>query len=264
MRVCVLGSGSGGNCTYVASGQTAILIDAGLSGRATQQRLSEIGVDLDAIQAVCVTHEHSDHTSGLGVLHRGGQVKLYANSGTLSGLEARMADKKLSWQIFSTGAPFQVGDLTISPFTVPHDAYDPVGFVISHGQIKAGVVTDMGMVTGLIRERLRACNVLVVESNHDEVMLKAADRPWHLKQRIIGRQGHLSNQHAAELLSEIAGPHLKAVFLAHLSGECNKPELALKTVTDVLAKGGHPHVKVMIAPPDRISEIWEGNEDRGA
>jgi phosphoribosyl 1,2-cyclic phosphodiesterase len=132
-----------------------------------------------------------------------------------------------------------------------------VGFIIRCDETRVGVVTDMGMVTGLIRERLRACNVLVVESNHDEQMLKEADRPWHLKQRISGRQGHLSNQHAAELLTEIAGPHLKAVFLAHLSSECNSPELALRTVTAALTASGHSHVRVVVAPSDRVSELWE-------
>lgn len=257
MRVCVLGSGSGGNCTYVASPGTGILVDAGLSGRATAQRLAEFGVSLDSVCAICVTHEHSDHTSGLAVLNKGGRIKLYANSGTIEGIEVRETEKKLPWNVFSTGAAFQIGDLTLNPFTVPHDAYDPVGFVISDGDIRVGVVTDMGMVTGLIRERLRVCNALVIESNHDEQMLKNADRPWHLKQRIIGRQGHLSNQHAAELLADIGGPHLKAVFLAHLSGECNQPELARKTVADALAKAGHPHVRVIVAPPDRVSEVWE-------
>jgi phosphoribosyl 1,2-cyclic phosphodiesterase len=257
MRVCVLGSGSGGNCTYVASETTAVLIDAGLSGRATGLRLAECGASVESIHAICVTHEHSDHTSGLAVLHRGGKVKLYANSGTIEGIDARVGnDKKLQWNIFSTGANFQIGDLSIDPFSVPHDAYDPVGFVIRCGEIRVGVVTDMGMVTGLIRERLRACNVLVIESNHDEQMLKDADRPWHLKQRISGRQGHLSNQHAAELLTEIAGPHLKAVFLAHLSSECNSPELALRTVSDALKNKGHLHVRVVVAPSDRVSDIW--------
>jgi len=242
----------------VASETTAILIDAGLSGRATGLRLADCGVSAESIQAICVTHEHSDHTSGLAVLHGGGRVKLYANHATVEGIEARVGvDKKLQWNIFSTGANFQIGDLSIDPFSVPHDAYDPVGFIIRCDQTRVGVVTDMGMVTGLIRERLRACNVLVIESNHDEQMLKEADRPWHLKQRISGRQGHLSNQHAADLLIEIAGPHLKAVFLAHLSSECNSPALALKTVSDALNKNGHAHVRLMIAPPDRVSELWQ-------
>ncbi len=259
MRVCVLGSGSGGNCTYVASETTAILIDAGLSGRATGLRLAECGTTVDFIHAICVTHEHSDHTSGLAVLHRGGKVKLYANYATMEGVQARVGlEKKLQWNVFSTGANFKIGDLSIDPFSVPHDAYDPVGFIIQSGETRVGVVTDMGMVTGLIRERLRVCNVLVVESNHDEQMLKDADRPWHLKQRISGRQGHLSNQHAAQLLTEIAGPHLKAVFLAHLSSECNAPELALRTVADALKNAGHSQVRVMVAPPDRVSELWQG------
>ena len=162
MRVCVLGSGSGGNCTYVASSQTSILVDAGLSGRATGVRLAEIGVSLESIQAICVTHEHSDHTAGLAVLHRAGKVALYGNSGPIEGLESKPGVKKLAWNVFSAGASFQIGDLTINPFTVPHDAYDPVGFIISQGDVRVGVVTDMGMVTGLIRERLRICSALVV------------------------------------------------------------------------------------------------------
>lgn len=259
MRVCVLGSGSGGNCTYVASDTTAILIDAGLSGRATGLRLAECHASLQSIAAICVTHEHSDHTSGLAVLHRGGQVKLYANHATVEGIEARAGnERKLQWNIFSTGSNFKIGDFSIDPFSVPHDAYDPVGFIIRYGDTRVGVVTDMGVVTGLIRERLRACNVLVIESNHDEQMLKEADRPWHLKQRISGRQGHLSNQHASELVAGIAGPHLKAVFLAHLSSECNSPGLALRTVSEALRIQGYGHVRVMVAPPDRVSEIWEG------
>ncbi len=258
MRVCVLGSGSSGNCTYVASETTAILIDAGLSGRATGLRLVECGASVESIHAICVTHEHSDHTAGLAVLHRSGQVKLFANHATIEGFEARVGtDKKLHWNIFSTGSNFQIGDLSIDPFSVPHDAYDPVGFIIRCGETQVGVVTDMGMVTGLIRERLRACNILVVESNHDEQMLKDADRPWHLKQRISGRQGHLSNQHAVELLVEIAGPHLKAVFLAHLSSDCNSPELALQTMAAALGKSGHSHVRIMVASADHVSELWQ-------
>ncbi len=258
MRVCVLGSSSSGNCTYVASDQTAILIDAGLSGRETGKRLMDIGVAADAITAVCLTHEHGDHTAGLAALQKSSRVKLFANSGTIEGVTLKPGSGTLEWNIFSNGSPFRVGDLDIEPFSVPHDAYDPVGFVIRCGPLCGGVVTDMGMVTGLIRERLRRCNVLVIESNHDERLLTEANRPWHLKQRIRGRQGHLSNEHAAQLITEIGGPHLQRVFLAHLSGECNRPELALKTVTDALKAQGMTHVTVSIAPPDKVSDVWTG------
>lgn len=258
LRLCVLASGSSGNCTYVGTETTGLLIDAGLSGRETARRLGEIGVPLDSIRAICVTHEHTDHTSGLAVLHGGGRVALYANSGTVEGLQARGAGEGLKWNLFSTGSAFQVGDLTLEPFSVPHDAYDPVGYIIGTADRRVGVVTDMGMVTGLIRERLRRCHAIVVESNHDERLLKECDRPWRLKQRIYGRQGHLSNGHAAALIAEIAGEALAVAYLAHLSKDCNRPELALKAVGDLLAERGIGHVSVRVAPPDRISEVWEG------
>lgn len=254
--MCVLASSSGGNCTYVASERTAILVDAGLSRREIVKRLGGIGVDIAAIHAVCVTHEHSDHTAGLAALQKDGRIQLYANSGTIDGIEARAGRGALTWNVFATGSSFMVGDLVVEPFSVPHDAYDPVGFVIGDAETRIGVVTDMGVVTGLIRERLRRCHVVVLESNHDAQLLKDAKRPWHLKQRILGRQGHLSNEHAAELVAEIAGEELCAVYLAHLSEECNRPELALRAVTQALHRKGKDHVAVRIALPDTVSEVW--------
>jgi len=258
LRLCVLGSSSAGNCTYVGSETTGLLVDAGLSGRETVRRLGEIGVAVESIRAICLTHEHTDHTSGLGALHKGGRVELYANSGTIEGLQARGASEALAWKVFSNGSPFQVGDLTIEPFSVPHDAYDPVGFIIGCEGRRVGVVTDMGMVTGLIRERLRHCVAVVVEANHDERLLKDADRPWRLKQRIAGRQGHLSNANAAELIAEIAGETLAVAYLAHLSQDCNRPDIALKAVETALQQRGISRVSVRLAPPDRVSELWVG------
>lgn len=258
LRVCVLGSSSGGNCTYVASGRTAILIDAGFSGRETVRRLGLIGVDASAISAICVTHEHGDHTAGLAALHRGGKVPLFANSGTIQGVAAKGGADRLAWNVFSAGSPFEIGDLRVEPFSVPHDAYDPVGFVVACEDCRVGVVTDMGMVTGLIRERLRPCNAIVIEANHDELLLKNADRPWHLKQRIFSRQGHLSNEHAADVIADIAGPHLSAVFLAHLSDQCNRPELAVSAVDEALKKKGITHVAVKLTAKDKVSDVWEG------
>jgi phosphoribosyl 1,2-cyclic phosphodiesterase len=256
LRVCVLASGSSGNCTYIGSDNTAILIDAGLSGKETERRLGDIGVSPESIRGICLSHEHNDHTSGLRVLHRRYEIPLFANAGTV---EAVSRDPKLSelpWQVFTTGSSFTLGDLSVEPFSVAHDAYEPVGFVVRCGAARAGVVTDMGVVTTLVRERLKECQVVIVEANHDEDMLQSAERPWSLKQRIAGRQGHLSNRHAAEMLAAIAGPKLSHVFLAHLSADCNREDLAVQTTRETLGRTGNEHVKVSCAYPDRVSEIW--------
>lgn len=258
LRACVLGSGSSGNCTYIGSGGTSILIDAGLSGRETKQRLDQIGIPIAEVRGICLSHEHNDHTSGLRVLHRRHQIPIYANSGTVEamGRDARFAD--LQWRVFTTGSAFEIGELRVEPFSVSHDAYEPVGFVVSSGRARVGVVTDMGVVTTLVRERLRGCQAVVIEANHDEQMLMDAERPWSLKQRIMGRQGHLSNQRAAEMLAEIAGAELRQVFLAHISRDCNRHELALEAARHTLAGVGHSQVAVSCTFPDRVSDVWAG------
>jgi phosphoribosyl 1,2-cyclic phosphodiesterase len=256
LRVCVLGSGSSGNCTYVASERTGVLIDAGLSCKETDRRLASIGCAIAGINAVCVTHEHDDHISSLGVLHRRKGLAVYANAGTIEAIERGDKLKELPWNIFTTGYTFEIGDLRIDPFSVPHDSYDPVGFIISSETARVGIVTDMGMVTGLIRERMKNCHVAIIEANHDEQMLKDAARPWSLKQRISGRQGHLSNNQAEQLASDIAWEGLRVVFLAHLSSDCNKPELAVQSVQGALRKaeyGGAVIVKLTYA--DKPSDV---------
>ncbi len=258
MKICVLGSGSSGNCTFVCSETTRILIDAGLSGRETVRRLDQIGEKPSDFQAICLTHEHSDHIVGLGVLHSRFGVDLYANSGTMEAIQRVPKMRRLKWHVFTTGSAFEIGDLILEPFAVPHDAYEPVGFIVSSGDTRIGIVTDMGMCTHLIRERLKSCQVLVVESNHDEQLLLDAKRPWYLKQRISGRHGHLSNKRAAEMIVDVASSHLICVFLSHLSLDCNSPDLALKTTRNALKLHGHQHVQVSLTYPDQISEIWSG------
>lgn len=258
LTVCVLASGSSGNCTYVGSDTTGLLLDAGISAREIARRLKAIGVSLDRISGVCVSHEHSDHTSGLPVLCRQHTWPVYVNSATMEVLAADSEMATLRWHIFTNGAAFQIGDLTVEPFSVPHDAMDPVGFIVSHNGTQVGVATDVGMVTSLLRERLRRCRALVVEANHDEKLLENSKRPWYLKQRIRGRQGHLSNRGAADVLAEIAGTGLEQVFLAHLSQECNRSDLALRTVSDTLQRAGHSRVRVSLTYPDRASEVWVG------
>ena len=172
LKVCVLASGSAANCVFVSSAATGVLIDAGLSGRETERRFATLGLPLTAVQAVCLTHEHDDHRTALGVLHQRHGLRLYANAGTIEAVERGRKLKDVAWQVFATGVPFTIGDLTLEPFSVPHDSYDPVGFVVTCGASRVGVVTDMGMATSLVRQRLSGCQALVLESNHDEDMLR--------------------------------------------------------------------------------------------
>lgn len=252
----MLASGSSGNCIYIGSGQTGLLVDAGLSARETLRRMEQLQLDPSRIRGICVSHEHKDHTAGLRVLQRRHGYELFANAGTIEALARDPEMQDIEWQVFSTGFAFSLGDLTIEPFAVPHDAYEPVGFVISSDRDRVGIATDIGIATGLVRQRLKGCRVLLVESNHDERLLQAAARPWHLKQRIAGRQGHLSNTSAAELVCELAGPELEQVYLVHLSEECNRHDLAMKTARQILDKAGHTRVRVSLTFPDRVSDIW--------
>ena len=257
LKLSVLASGSSGNCTYIASETTHLLIDAGLSGKKTINLLEQIDANAEHINAICLTHEHSDHRSGLGVLQRKFGLQLFGNAGTIEAVEM---DKKLAglkWNVFSAGSAFSIGDLVVEPFSVPHDSYDPVGFVIRYADIRVGVITDMGVATAAIRDRLKGCSALVVESNHDEDMLREADRPWMLKQRIAGRQGHLSNSQAGELVVDVAGPELKSVFLAHLSGDCNTPELALSSMRSVLDGNNLEHIDLYMTFADKASVMLE-------
>ena len=255
LRICVLASGSSGNCTFVTSDKTSFLVDAGLSARETGARLCGVGMDLSTVSAICVTHEHSDHRGSLRAVHRKTGAALYANAPTIQALEKDPKLHSLPWNVFTTGQPFTINDIKVEPFSVPHDSYDPVGFIVSSDGATAGIVTDMGMATGLIRERLKTCSVLVLESNHDEEMLRESKRPWPLKQRILGRQGHFSNRQTAEMLQEISGPQLQSVLLAHLSSDCNDPALALRTAQAALKECGQSHVVVRLTYPDRPSHM---------
>jgi len=250
MKLCVLASGSSGNCTFISTGTTRILIDAGLSAKKTAERLAEIGERVEDVDAICVTHEHTDHISGLRVLQKKHEIPVYTNAETRAGI-----DSNLAGGCFSTGFSFSIGDFSIHPFSVPHDANDPVGFIFSAGDRMVGVATDIGMVTNLVREKLRACEVVVIEANHDEELLHAASRPWSLKQRILGNRGHLSNRASAELIAEVAGEGLTHLFLAHLSADCNHPAHARRLFETVLADAGHDHVQVYLTGADEVSKV---------
>lgn len=237
MKFCVLASGSKGNSIYVSSGSTQILIDAGVSRKVIRERLAEIGVEIGSVNALCVTHNHTDHVAGLPVIASRHGLSLYATEGTCSTVEFNTR-KQFEWNVFQAGSRFQIGNLRIDPFAVSHDATDPVGFVISDETCRLGIATDMGEVPDLVRHHLAGCHALIIEFNHDRELLLNSDRPWSLKQRILGRKGHLSNDQASELLRSVAGEQLRTVFLAHLSEECNTPVIAFQSAESALAACG--------------------------
>ena len=245
--MCVLASGSSGNCTYVECGGDALLVDAGLSARRTRRCLAACGLDERKLRGICVTHEHSDHTAGIARLHEQLGVPVFANTGTARAVKNVPAD---GWRCFVTGSPFTVGAFRVEPFALPHDAIDPVGYRIRCGGVGIGIATDLGMATTLVRGMLRGCRLLVLEANHDEELLRDARRPWSLKQRIISNQGHLSNRSAAALAAEVAGDTLETIVLAHLSRDCNREDLALETVRNGLAGCGLGRIAVLAAHAD--------------
>jgi phosphoribosyl 1,2-cyclic phosphodiesterase len=237
LSVSVLASGSRGNATYLSDGRTAILIDAGLSGVEIQRRMTRKGLDPKKLDAILVTHEHADHIHGVGVLSRRFGLRVYINDATRQASGSALG--KLSGICpFSCGDTFSIGNLAIHPFSISHDAEDPAGFSISCNGAKVGVATDLGIVTGVVKTHLKACDILILEANHDPQMLIDGPYPWPLKQRIRGRSGHLSNDDTALLLETLQHDRLAHVILAHLSEENNTPEKARQAVMTVLNGAG--------------------------
>lgn len=249
MRVCTLASGSSGNSLLIETGETKILVDAGISLRQIKLRLEVLDVDIEDIDGVIVTHEHSDHTAALPRL----KTPVHIASTTTH----LWKDKLNDMMEFASDCAFSIRDLMVTPFSVPHDALDPVGFAIeSENGEKIGVVTDIGSVTGLVKERLKGCNILVIEFNHCSDILLYSHYPWDLKQRIKGRLGHLSNIQGAELLQDLLHGGLKHVVLAHLSQVNNKPEAAFKAAREALTRfGAENDVGVSVAPRKTIGEV---------
>ena len=238
----ILGSGSGGNCAYVETDETRILIDAGFSLRQIRRRLASIGRVPENLTGILITHEHSDHVQGLVALSEKLGIPVYCNRPTQEAIQYQLP-VLLNARLFTTGASFEVGDITVETFTVPHDAQDPVGFLLRTPSGNIGILTDLGHATKLVLERVREANVLVLEANHDVKMLQdCPHRPWSLKQRILGRHGHLSNEAAAEVAEQIVSADLRHLYLGHLSGECNRPELAYRTMNERLQKMCARHV----------------------
>lgn len=228
MRFSILGSGSAGNSAFLQTANTRVLVDAGFSAKRLGELLAGVGEQLAAIDAIFLTHEHGDHAAALSGLARHPQIKVFANRATAQALQAGLKHR-VDWQLFETGTTFRFRDLEVTSFSVPHDAQDPVGFLIAHGEDdllsprrSLAWLTDLGHTPQLVRERVRDADVLVVEANHCPAMLQAdTKRPWSTKQRIGGRHGHLSNTGARELLESVASPRWRHVFFTHLSRDCN-------------------------------------------
>jgi len=245
LTICPLASGSKGNSLFVSWNQTSILIDAGLSGIEIERRLQANKLSPESLTAILVTHEHSDHIRGVGVLSRRYNIPVYINQATYK--RASSLGKLSGLEFFKCGRSFIIDNMTIAPFTISHDAADPVGFTLEHDNKKIGIATDLGIATNLVKEHLKNCSFLYLEANHDPDMLINGPYPWHLKQRIKGSQGHLSNNDSKELLRQLNNDNLKHVFLAHLSEENNTPEKAYNAAkkglnsSDIVIEVAMPH-----------------------
>jgi phosphoribosyl 1,2-cyclic phosphodiesterase len=235
LAVCTLASGSKGNATYISDGRTSILIDAGLSGREIQRRLTSRGLDPAKLNAIIVSHEHSDHTRGVGILSRRFKLPVYINQNTHSGATAEIG-KAHEIRPFECGTSFNICDLAVHPFSISHDAGDPAGFTVGSNGTRMAIATDMGIATAMVKEHLKHCALLILEANHDPQMLETGPYPWPLKQRIQSRTGHLSNADSRKLLHELQHEKLEHVILAHLSEINNTPHKALEEVSRALTR----------------------------
>ncbi|PYX95325.1 MAG: MBL fold metallo-hydrolase [Acidobacteria bacterium] len=232
VSVSVLASGSRGNCAIVSSTSTRILLDAGISCRETFKRIKALGEDPYSFSAILITHEHSDHVYGLRVLARKTKIPVFMTGATHQAWARSVRDqhgerpKLEKLEAFSSGRSFQIGDIAVTPFTIPHDAADPVGFTFRAEGVKVGFATDLGYMPASICDHLRGCDVLVLESNHDLEMLRGGPYPWAVKQRVMSRVGHLSNEALAEFFANDYDGEAAYVVLAHLSEQNNHPAIA--------------------------------------
>jgi phosphoribosyl 1,2-cyclic phosphodiesterase len=253
IRFSLLGSGSSGNALLVASPRAKILIDNGLSFKQLQYRAAQVGVALDDLKAVFITHEHSDHVQGLGVLARKLDVPVYMTSGTHDALPASVG-KLPRVELFEPGDEIAIDGLTVNSFSVSHDAADPVSYVVHCGGARLGLAADLGHVSQLVISRLMGAHALILESNYCPNMLRLGGYPATLQQRIRGRMGHLSNGDAGALLATLLHHALRIVVLVHISEENNRPSLAVEAAAKVLRS---LPVKISVAQKHRPTELFE-------
>ena len=261
LTFCPLFSGSSGNAIYVSAGDTRLLIDAGMPGKAIENALRAIDVLPETLSGICVTHEHTDHTKGVGILSRKYHVPVYANQRTFEAMAKTVGEiPKWDRRYFETGEDFYIGDLALHPFPISHDAAEPVGYRMYAGGASVAVATDMGKMTKQIFNALSGTQVMVLESNYDpELLMQNPHYSLYLKQRIRSTHGHLSNEDSARCLLALYETGLQHVLLGHLSAENNTPELALSTAVERLSREGvavNEEITVDIAWRDRVSRMF--------
>ena len=233
MKISTVASGSSGNCIYVGSDNTHILVDCGISGKKTALGLNANGIDIKDINGILITHEHIDHIQGLGVLSRKYEIPIYSTTGTIQAIKQNNKLGEIPAELYNeikADENFNIGDIDIHPFNISHDAAQPVAYRLSNGDKAVAVATDMGKYDDYIVDNLKNLDALVLEANHDVRMLLAGTYPYYLKQRILGDKGHLSNEASGRLLGDILHDKLKYILLGHLSKENNYEELAYETV----------------------------------
>jgi phosphoribosyl 1,2-cyclic phosphodiesterase len=240
VSVSVLASGSRGNTAVVESSRARILVDAGISCRETFKRLKLAGLEPKSLSAILITHEHSDHVYGLATLAKKLDIPVFMTGATHQTWARSLRDdagqlpKLAKLEIFSAGRQFQIADITVTPFTIPHDAADPVGFTFRAEGAKIAFATDLGYMPASVRDHLRRCDVLIIESNHDVEMLRVGPYPWSVKQRVMSRVGHLSNDSLAQFFAEDYDGGASHIVLAHLSEQNNHPEVARRVAENAL------------------------------
>lgn len=260
IRFCSLFSGSSGNAQYIGCGDTHLLVDAGVSGARVSAELAKIGLSCKQLSGILVTHEHSDHIAGVGVLSRRFDLPVYASQGTWAAMAGKLGSiAPHNVRPFDAMQDFYLGELNVMPFQIPHDAADPVGFSFTSGAVKVSIATDLGCVKESWMRFVEGSDLVLLEANHDVEMLKAGPYPYDLKQRILGKRGHLSNEDCALALVELAGRGVRQVLLGHLSRENNFPELAYETVALGLRQAGiAPGADLLLnmAYRDRMSGLF--------
>lgn len=244
MRLCSIASGSSGNCIYVGSDATHLLVDVGISGKRAESGLNYLGLSGRDIDGILVTHEHADHISGLGVMARKYGIPIYATKGTIAAIRQNGNVGEIDEELFRevrADEKLAIKDLTVNPMQISHDAAQPVAYRVSYGRRKVAICTDLGHFTEYTVDCLRGMDALLLEANHDVNMLQVGSYPYYLKQRILGDKGHLSNENSGRLLSRILHDGIQAILLGHLSKENNLPELAYEAVRMEITLGDNPY-----------------------